>query len=109
MKKKLLDHAYDLAIESAYKSSVVKSKHGCSLIGERNGKLSVLATECNRVVMGHPGIYTMHAEEAALEKIGNTRATAALIVRVGTHSSSKPCQRCMKKLINKNINRIYFT
>ena len=110
MRKKILDEAIQIAVQEAHKSNVAKSKHGCVIIGNISGKHKIISAGHNQLIK-HSSMFTRHAEESALHKLICSKATvvAAVVVRVGTHQSSRPCVRCQKKLNEFNVRFIFHT
>lgn len=99
MIKKKHEHGLALACAAAKMSNVESAQHGCVVLGPRD---VVLAAASNRrVKRREPGLFTEHAEEAALRRVRQKdRALIArmYVTRANGNGFSMPCGRCRMRI-----------
>tara|TARA_X000000950_G_scaffold287925_1_gene402362 strand:+ start:387 stop:704 length:318 start_codon:yes stop_codon:yes gene_type:complete len=102
---------FDLAVEAAKSSNVINSQHGCVILGPRD---AILASASNRKVRCRaPGLFTEHAEEAAIRMVRAKDVPlikCMYVTRVNGNRSSMPCWRCRLRIEQlKGSFPIYYT
>lgn len=103
-------------IKKKLKNSDVRRAKIIALAFNNNGHLLSFST--NKVIMGHPRKWTIHAEEGLIKKLIKLRAKERfgkidiLIMRwckTKKWTNAKPCSKCMKAMNKYGIDEIYYT
>lgn len=109
--KALLSQALDLALTSSH-----RFKHGAILV--KGGRVITRATNKSRVHDSWVKFQErekcgIHAEAAALARVGNQAKGAVMYVaRVnqgGKPANSKPCPNCHKALVEAGVSKVVYT
>lgn len=109
--KALLAQAVDLAFTSTH-----RFKHGAVLV--KGGRVISRATNKSRVHDSWVKFQDrencgVHAEAAALSRVGNSAKGAVMYVaRVNPHgnpANSKPCPNCHKALVDAGVSKVVYT
>ena len=95
-------------------TSTERYKHGAVLV--RGGRL--LATATNRRTLdpyyyvGVADVFSIHAEDAVMRRVGNPRGAVLYVARVnnaGDERMSQPCEGCQVLIDNFGIKRCVWT
>lgn len=103
----------EVAVRVAKYSNVKKAKVSAIAFETKSGR--IIATAHNRKIDGHRFKYSVHAEEALINKLSRLKAfdrfkrITILVLRVNSAgiSMAKPCKKCAKLLSKYDITVFY--
>lgn len=103
----------DIAVKIARYSDVKKARVAAVAFETKSGR--IIATAHNRRVDGHKFKFSIHAEEAIINKLSRLKAfdrfkritILVLRIRSGGISMAKPCKMCTKLLSKYNVDVLY--